>query len=268
VLPELATNTSRTVSAGLRLKDLVGRANVMIKVPATPDGIPAIRALTARGVSVNVTLIFALPQYQAVAEAYLAGLEDRRSAGGSFDGLASVASFFVSRVDAVCDRLLEEKAAAGAEAARCRALLGKLAISNAKMAYEIYERTIDSPRWRVLADAGAHPQRLLWASTGTKDPRYPDTYYADALVGRDTVDTMPPATLAAFLDHGDVSERLGKDLDGAKRAVAEFAALGFDLPRVCDGLLADGVASFSASMATLMAAIGALAAPGAAGKPA
>ena len=257
VLPELATNTPRTVSEGLRLKDLVGRPNVMIKVPATPEGIPAVRALTAQGVSVNVTLIFSLLQYEEVAEAYLAGLEERRRAGGSFDGLASVASFFVSRVDAVCDRLLNEKAAAGSDAARCRALLGKLAIANAKMAYEIYERIIDSPRWRVLADAGAQPQRLLWASTGTKDPRYPDTYYVDALLGRDTVDTMPPTTLEAFLDHGDATARLGADLDGAKRAVAEFAALGLDLARVCHGLLDDGVASFSASMTTLMDAIGA-----------
>ncbi|HEY5089744.1 MAG TPA: transaldolase, partial [Polyangia bacterium] len=257
VLPELATATARTVSEGLRLKDLVGRANVMIKVPATPEGIPAIRALTAQGVSVNVTLIFSLLQYEEVLEAYLAGLEDRRAAGGSFEGLASVASFFVSRVDAVCDRLLNEKAAAGADAARCQALLGKIAIANAKMAYEIYERTIASPRWRVLAEAGARPQRLLWASTGTKDPRYPDTYYVDALIGRDTVDTLPPATLDAFLDHGDATARLDADLEGAKRAVAELTALGLDLSRICHGLLDDGVASFSASMAALMDAIGA-----------
>ena len=257
VLPELATATARTVSEGLRLKGLVGRANVMIKVPATPEGIPAIRALTAQGVSVNVTLIFSLLQYEEVLEAYLAGLEDRRTAGGSFEGLASVASFFVSRVDAVCDRLLNEKAAAGADAARCQALLGKIAIANAKMAYEIYERTIDSPRWRVLADAGARPQRLLWASTGTKDPRYPDTYYVDALVGRDTVDTVPPATLEAFLAHGDATARLGDDLEGAKKAVAELTALGLDLSRICHGLLDDGVASFSASMTALMDAIGA-----------
>jgi transaldolase/glucose-6-phosphate isomerase len=257
VLPELATNTARTVSEGLRLKELVGRANVMIKVPATPEGIPAIRALTAQGVSVNVTLIFSLLQYEEVAEAYLAGLEDRRSAGGSFDGLSSVASFFVSRVDAVCDRLLNEKVAAGADASRCQALLGKLAIANAKMAYDIYARTIDSPRWRVLSDAGARPQRLLWASTGTKDPRYPDTYYVDALIGRDTVDTVPPATLEAFVSHGNPADRLGTDLAGAKQAVAEFSALGLDLSRVCHGLLDDGVASFMASMAALMDAIGA-----------
>ena len=218
VLPELATATDKTVSEGLRLAAEVGRPNVMIKVPATPEGIPAIRALTAKGVSVNVTLIFSLLQYEEVVEAYLAGLEDRVAAGGSLDGLASVASFFVSRVDSTCDKLLKDKAAAAPElAARCEALLGKLAIANAKMAYEIYERTIAAPRWTKLAAAGARPQRLLWASTGTKDPRYPDTYYVDALVGADTVDTVPPATLDAYLDHGKPAARIKDDLDGAKR---------------------------------------------------
>jgi transaldolase len=171
VLPELATATDKTVSEGLRLAAEVGRPNVMIKVPATNEGIPAIRALTAKGISVNVTLIFSLLQYEEVVEAYLAGLEDRIAAGGTLDGLASVASFFVSRVDSSCDKLLKEKAAAAPElAARCEALLGKLAIANAKMAYEIYQRTIASPRWVKLAAAGRRPQRLLWASTGTKDP--------------------------------------------------------------------------------------------------
>jgi transaldolase/glucose-6-phosphate isomerase len=257
VLPELATATDKTVSEGLRLAGEVGRPNVMIKVPATPEGIPAIRALTAQGVSVNVTLIFSLLQYEEVVEAYLAGLEDRIAAGGKLDGLASVASFFVSRVDAVCDRLLKEKAAAAPDvAARCEALAGKLAIANARMAYEIYERTIASARWTKLAAAGARTQRLLWASTGTKDPRYPDTYYVDALIGADTVDTVPPATLDAFIDHGKPAARIKDDLDGAKRDVAEFAAVGLDLSRVCHGLLDDGVTSFITSMKTLLEAIG------------
>jgi transaldolase/glucose-6-phosphate isomerase len=256
VLPELATATDKTVSEGLRLAAEVGRPNVMIKVPATPEGIPAIRALTAKGVSVNVTLIFSLLQYEEVVEAYLAGLEDRVAAGGSLDGLASVASFFVSRVDSTCDKQLKDKAAAAPElAARCEALLGKLAIANAKMAYEIYERTIAAPRWAKLAAAGARPQRLLWASTGTKDPRYPDTYYVDALVGADTVDTVPPATLDAYVDHGKPEARIKDDLDGAKQAVAEFAAVGLDLSRVCHSLLDDGVKSFITSMKTLLDAI-------------
>jgi transaldolase / glucose-6-phosphate isomerase len=262
VLPELATNTAKTVSEGVRLAKLVGRPNIMIKVPATPEGIPAIRALTAQGVSVNVTLIFSLLQYEEVVEAYLAGLEDRKAAGGDFAGasekIASVASFFVSRVDSVCDKLLNEKAAAApAEAARCQVLRGKVGIANAKMAYEIYGRTIASPRWKALAAAGAHPQRLLWASTGTKDPSYPDTYYVDALMGRDTVDTVPPATLDAFIDHGDPGSRLETDLDGAKKVVAELGALGIDLGRVCHGLLSDGVKSFTTSMTALTDAIAA-----------
>jgi transaldolase/glucose-6-phosphate isomerase len=257
VLPELATATDKTVAEGLRLAAEVGRPNVMIKVPATPEGIPAIRALTAKGISVNVTLIFSLLQYEEVVEAYLAGLEDRVAAGGKLDGLASVASFFVSRVDSVCDKQLKEKAAAAPElAGRCEALIGKLAIANAKLAYEIYERTIESPRWKKLAAAGANTQRLLWASTGTKDPRYPDTYYVDALIGADTVNTVPPATLDAFLDHGKPAARIKDDLAGAKKTVAEFAAVGLDLSRVCHGLLDDGVKSFIVSMKTLLDAVG------------
>ena len=170
-------------------------------------------------------------------EAYLSGLEAR--AGRGFDGLTSVASFFVSRVDTVCDKLLLAKAATASAdvAARCQALVGKVAIANAKLAYDIYQRTITSPRWNKLAAAGAHPQRLLWASTGTKDPRYADTYYVDALIGPDTVDTVPPATLDAYLDHGVPAARLRDDLDGAQRAIAELATLGIDLGRVCQGLL-------------------------------
>ena len=165
-------------------------------------------------------------------------------------------SFFVSRVDTACDKLLKEKAAATpAEAARCKALLGKIGIANAKNAYAIYQRTVASPRWKALAGAGANPQRLLWASTGTKDPSYPDTYYVDALMGPDTVDTVPPATLDAFIDHGDPGSRLGSDLEGAKKAVAEFGALGLSLEQVCQGLLADGVKSFTASMTALTNAI-------------
>jgi len=230
VLPELAASTDRTVAEGVRLAGLVDRPNVMIKVPATPEGIPAIRALTAAGVSVNVTLIFSLLQYEEVLEAYIEGLEDRVAAGGSLAGLCSVASFFASRVDSSCDKLLNEKAAAEpALASRAQALLGKVAIANAKLAYEIYQRTIASSRWTKLVAAGARPQRLLWASTGTKDPRYPDTYYVDALIGSDTVNTVPPATLDAFADHGDPSSRLTDDLEVARAQIAELAAVGVDL---------------------------------------
>jgi transaldolase/glucose-6-phosphate isomerase len=261
VLPELAANTEQTVSEGLRLAHLVGRPNVMIKVPATPEGIPAIRALTSQGVSVNVTLIFSLLQYEEVIEAYIAGLEERVSAGGKLAGQTSVASFFVSRVDSVCDKQLAqkadeaEKAGDAALAKRARALMGKIAIANAKMAYEIYEGIVAGARWKALRAKGASPQRLLWASTGTKDARYPDTMYLDELIGADTVNTVPPATLTAFMDHGTVAPTLATGYEAAHAAVAELAAVGVDLSRVCHGLLDDGVKSFTTSMATLVGAV-------------
>ena len=257
VLPELAASTDRTIAEGLRLAHMVGRPNVMVKVPATPEGIPAIRALTAQGVSVNITLIFSLLQYEEVVEAYVAGLEDRLAAGGSFENMASVASFFVSRVDTACDRLLTEKArtASRDEAARCQALLGKLAIANAKMAYEIYQKTIASPRWQKLAAAGARPQRLLWASTGTKDPRYSDTYYVDALIGPDTVDTVPPATFDAFRDHGRARPTLEEDVEGARRTMTELAALGISIDAITDRLLDEGVRLFAEPFGKLLASI-------------
>jgi transaldolase/glucose-6-phosphate isomerase len=264
VLPELAANTEQTVSEGLRLAHLVGRPNVMIKVPATPEGIPAVRALTAQGVSVNVTLIFSLLQYEEVLEAYLAGLEERVSAGGKLAGLTSVASFFVSRVDAVCDKQLGQKAAEAIKdgtagkadvAKRAETLMGKVAIANAKLAYEIYEGIVGGTRWKALVAKGASPQRLLWASTGTKDPRYADTMYLDALIGADTVDTVPPATLTAFMDHGTVAATLSTGYEQAHAVIEELAALGVDLSRVCHGLLDDGVKSFAASMTTLIGAV-------------
>jgi transaldolase/glucose-6-phosphate isomerase len=259
VLPELAADTEQTVAEGLRLAHLVGRPNVMIKVPATPEGIPAVRALAAQGVSVNVTLIFSLAQYQAVSDAYLAGLSDRVAAGGSLAGLASVASFFVSRVDAACDKLLAEKQKRGTgdEAELAAKLVGKIAIANAKLAYEMYQQTIAGARWKPLKAKGAKPQRLLWASTGTKDPRYADTLYVDALIGPDTVNTVPPATLTAFMDHGKPAAALTRDLEEAHRQVEAFAALGLDLGEVCARLLAEGVKSFETSMTTLLRVIAA-----------
>ncbi len=257
VLPALAANTAQTISEGMRLHALVGRPNVMIKVPATPEGLPAITALTAAGVSVNVTLIFGLDQYQDVFDAYIAGVEQRVAAGGSLDGLASVASFFVSRVDSVCDKQLDEKIKSGdaATSARAEGLLGKIAIANAKLAYALYGEITASPRWKALEARGARPQRLLWASTGTKDPRYPDTLYLDGLIGGPTVNTVPPATLAAYLDHGRPALTLGANLDQARAQIAELAELGIDLNRICRGLLADGVKAFVTSMNTLMGVI-------------
>ena len=257
VLPALASNTEQTVAEALRMAHMVGRPNVMIKVPATPEGIPAIRALTAQGVSINITLIFSLAQYQAVSDAYLAGLEDRVAAGGSLEGLASVASFFVSRVDASCDKLLADKQKNGTpeEAELAARLTGKIGIANAKLAYEMYQHTVASARWKAVVTKGAKPQRLLWASTGTKDPRYPDTMYLDSLIGPDTVDTVPPATLTAFMDHGNPTDALTRDHEEAHRQIEAFANLGLDLDKVCRTLLADGVKSFEASMSTLTGVI-------------
>ena len=260
VLPELAANTEQTVSEGLRLAHLVGRPNVMIKVPATPEGIPAIRALTAQGVSVNVTLIFSLLQYEEVIEAYLAGLEDRVSAGGKLAGLTSVASFFVSRVDAVCDKQLGAEGRGGDSrpgapdvAKRARGAHGQDRRSpTPRWPTRSTRASSAGARWKALVAKGASPQRLLWASTGTKDPRYADTMYLDALIGADTVDTVPPATLTAFIDHGTVARRSRRTTRAAHAAVAELAALGVDLSRVCHGLLDDGVKSFTASMTTLI----------------
>jgi transaldolase / glucose-6-phosphate isomerase len=266
VLPELSANTEQTVAEGLRLAKLVGRPNVMIKVPATPEGLPAIRALTAAGVSVNVTLIFGLDQYREVFDAYVEGIEQRLASGGSLEGIASVASFFVSRVDSVCDKQLADKAkAASADGkagveAQAKELMGKIAIANAKLAHEIYLQVINSARWKALAAKGARPQRLLWASTGTKDPRYPDTLYLDGLIGADTVNTVPPATLAAYLDHGRPAPTLAAGLEEARAQIAALGKLGIDLDRVCRGLLADGVKAFLASMNTLLGVISARAA--------
>ncbi|MES1205742.1 MAG: bifunctional transaldolase/phosoglucose isomerase, partial [Pseudomonadota bacterium] len=263
VLPALAANTAQTISEGIRLAALVGRPNVMIKVPATPEGLPAITALTAAGVSVNVTLIFGLDQYREVLDAYVDGIEKRAAAGHPVDDVASVASFFVSRVDSACDKLLDDKIGTGtgtgtdAEKARARSLLGTIAIANAKLAYDIFGQVTSSARWKALAGRGARPQRLLWASTGTKDPRYSDTLYLDGLVGADTVNTVPPATLAAFLDHGKPAVALSQGLPEARARVAALAELGIDLDRICRGLLADGVKSFLASMNNLLGVIAA-----------
>ncbi|HEX2657823.1 MAG TPA: transaldolase, partial [Polyangia bacterium] len=259
VLPALASNTADTISEGKRLAALVGRPNVMIKVPATAEGLPAVRALTAAGISVNVTLIFSLAQYKDVLEAYIAGVEERVAAGGSLEGLASVASFFVSRVDSVCDKLLDEKRASGTpeEGARAEALRGKIAIANAKLAFEIFTEVTGSARWKALAPKGARPQRLLWASTGTKDKRYPDTLYLDGLIGPDTVNTVPPETLNAFIDHGKPALTLGQGLAEARAQVADLAKLGIDLDKVCRGLLADGVKAFLVSMNQLIGVVSA-----------
>lgn len=257
VSPDLAHDTDGTIEEARRFWNMLGRPNIMIKVPATPAGIPAIRQLISEGVSVNVTLMFSLAHYDQVAEAYIAGIEDRLERGGAVDRIGSVASFFVSRVDTAVDAILEEKIAQadGAERkAALEALLGKAAIANAQLAYDRFQEVFHSPRFERLAREGARVQRPLWASTSTKNPRYRDVMYVEALIGPDTVDTMPEATMTAFADHGVVQRTLGK-ADEARRVFAELAAQGVDMAAVTQKLQDDGVASFSRSFATLLQGI-------------
>ena len=252
--PRLAHDTPGTCADAQRLFHTVDRPNLMIKVPATPAGIPAIQTLIGQGVNVNVTLIFSLDHYQAAAQAYIAGLEDLAEAGGDVGQVASVASLFVSRVDTAVDRALDE--ASGAE------LLGRIALANAKMAYARFEQLFSGSRWEALAmrASRAHVQRPLWASTSTKNPAYPDTLYVYDLIGPHTVNTMPPATLEAYLDHGQVPAPsdpapVTQGWDEARAQLARLAELGIDLSAIMDRLQDDGVASFARSFESLLASI-------------
>ena len=253
VSPFLADDTDATVAEARRLFEAVGRPNLMIKIPATAAGLPAITAGIAAGVNVNVTLIFGLENYKAVAGAYIAGLERLAMKGPSvrgghpLDAVASVASFFVSRVDTAVDRELEKKGA--------RDLLGKIGIANCKVAYAEYRRIFSGPRWSELAAKGARPQRVLWASTSTKNPAYPDTLYVDGLIGPDTVNTLPPETVKAFIDHGLAAETLARDLDGARRQIKRLAELGIDFEAVTRRLQEEGVAAFAKPFQALLESI-------------
>jgi transaldolase/glucose-6-phosphate isomerase len=250
--PYLANDTDATAREALRLWAAVDRTNLMVKVPATAAGVPAIRALIGRGLNINVTLLFGQGVYEQVVEAYLLGLEDRAAAGGDLSRIGSVASLFVSRIDVAIDKRLEAPRDAPA-AARLR---GKVAIANAKIIYQRYKALFSGPRWDRLAAAGARPQRLLWASTSAKDPAFKDTMYVEALIGPDTVDTLPPATLKAFRDHGEVrADAIEQDLAGARAILADLAGYGVSLTTVTDALVEDGVALFSDAFDTLFAAI-------------
>jgi transaldolase/glucose-6-phosphate isomerase len=258
VAPSLAFDTQGTIAEARRLWAAVGRPNLMIKVPGTEAGYAAIRALIGEGINVNVTLLFALEAYLAVAEAHIAGLEAHLASGGDVRDLAGVASFFVSRIDTRIDAKIDERLAAGDPASsRLRELRGQVAIANAKIAYQHYLKLIETPRWKALAAAGARPQRLLWASTGTKDPAYSDTHYVDTLIGPDTVNTLPPKTLDAFRDHGRVEQTLTQDLADAERVLADAKRLGLDLAGVTRDLVDDGVRLFAEASDKLLGAVGA-----------
>jgi transaldolase/glucose-6-phosphate isomerase len=247
VSPKLAHATDGTVSEARQLFAALQRPNVMIKVPATPAGIPAIETLIGEGVNVNVTLMFSREQYRAVAEAYIKGLEKLAESSGDLGQVASVASFFVSRVDTAVDRALEEIGETE--------LQGKIAVANAQAAYGLFRETFSDPRWERLFEQGARVQRPLWASTSTKNPLYPDTLYVDSLIGPDTVNTLPPATLQAFLDHGHVAPTLEANLEDAQAQLAQLSELGVDLQAITHQLLDDGVKAFAKSFETLMTSI-------------
>ena len=256
VSPYISDDTDATIAEAKKLWGMVDRPNLMIKIPGTLAGAPAISSTIASGINVNVTLLFALDAYIRVAEAYAAGLEERVKQGQPIDGIASVASFFVSRIDTSIDKEIDARVEKGdADAEALKAIRGKVAIANAKMAYQWYLEFLKSDRWQALAAKGAQPQRLLWASTGVKDPSYPDTLYIDTLIGKDTVNTMPPKTMDAFRDHGTAAETITQDVDGAKRTLAEAERLGLDLDGVTGTLVEEGVASFVKAFDDLLGAI-------------
>ena len=250
VSPDLAYETEGTITEARRLFQTVDRPNLLIKVPATAEGIPAIETLIGEGINVNVTLMFSLDQYDAVAEAYLSGLEQLAANGGDVSRIGSVASFFVSRVDVMVDRMLDEIGTPEAEA-----LKGTTGIANAKMAYQRFKSAFDTERWERLAAQGARLQRVLWASTSTKNPDYADTLYPDNLIGPHTVNTLPPKTLDAFLDHGTVALTLEADLEEERDRLEQLAEVGIDLDQVTDELLEEGVEKFARPFTSLMDSI-------------
>lgn len=245
VSPGLAHDTAGTLEEARRLWTAVDRPNLMIKVPGTPEGVPAVRALIEEGINVNVTLLFSRAAHEAVARAHLEALEARAARGLPLARVASVASFFVSRIDTAVDALLP----AGSP------LAGRAAIANAKLAYAAWQALVAGPRWRALESRGARPQRLLWASTSTKNPAYRDVVYVEELIGPQTVNTLPPATLEAFRDHGVARGSLTGGVDEARATLAALDAAGVSLEAVTAKLLAEGLAQFSQAFATLLAAV-------------
>jgi transaldolase / glucose-6-phosphate isomerase len=258
VSPLLALKTQETIDEGRRLWKAVGRENVMIKVPGTPEGLPAIRQLIGEGININVTLLFAQEVYEQVAEAYLAGLEDLAKRGGNLKKMAGVASFFISRIDTLVDSIIDDKLKAATDAqqqARLKSLKGKVAIANGKLTYQRYQRIFSGPRWEALASKGAQTQRVLWASTSTKNPAYRDVMYVEELIGPDTVNTMPPATIDAFRDHGRLRNSLTDDVAGAQKVMDDLAKAGVSIKEVTTKLTADGVKLFADAFHKLLAVV-------------
>ncbi len=258
VSPLLARDTQGTIEEARRLWKTVNRENVMIKVPGTAEGIPAIRELIGEGININVTLLFAQEVYEKVAHAYIEGLEDLASRRGDLKKMAGVASFFISRIDTLIDSKLDEKIKNTSEAnqqALFKSLLGKVAIANGKLTYQKYQKIFSGSRWNALAAQGAQTQRVLWASTSTKNPNYRDVIYVEELIGPDTVNTMPPATIDAFRDHGKLRNSLTEDVAGAQKTMDDLARAGISMKEVTDKLTDDGVKLFADAFAKLLAAV-------------
>jgi transaldolase/glucose-6-phosphate isomerase len=258
VSPLLALKTQETIDEARRLWKTVDRENVMIKIPGTAEGLPAIRQAIGEGINVNVTLLFAQEVYEKVAEAHIAGLEDLARRGGSLNKIGGVASFFISRIDSLVDSMINDKLKATTDAqqqALLKSLLGKVAIANGKLTYQRYQRLFSGPRWQALAAQGAQTQRVLWASTSTKNPAYRDVMYVEELIGPDTVNTMPPATIDAFRDHGKLRNSLTEDVAGAQNVMDNLAKTGISIKEVTTKLTDDGVKLFADAFHKLLAAV-------------
>ena len=258
VSPYLARKTKETTDEARRLWKAVQRENVMIKVPGTAEGLPAIRQLIGEGININITLLFAQEVYEKVAEAYIAGLEDLAAHGGNLKKMASVASFFISRIDTLIDSLLNDRLKATTDASQqalLKSLLGKVAIANGKLTYQRYQKIFSGARWQALAAKGAQTQRVLWASTSTKNPNYRDVIYVEELIGPDTVNTMPPATIDAFRDHGLLRNALTEDVAGAQKVMDDLVRAEISIKQVTDKLTDDGVKLFADAFDKLLAAV-------------
>ncbi len=259
VSPTLARDTQGTIEEARRLWKIVARPNIMIKVPGTPEGVPAVRQLISEGININITLLFAQEAYFKVAEAYMDGLEAAQKAGKDISGIASVASFFVSRIDTLVDSMIDERLKTATPPPQnqdlLRTLQGKVAVANAKQAYRFYQQMIAGPSWKALAARGAQTQRLLWASTSTKNPKYRDVLYIEELIGPDTVNTVPPATMDAFRDHGIVRRTLDADLATADKIMADLERAGISMQRVTNQLLEEAIKLFDDAFQKLLAAV-------------
>ncbi len=258
VPPELSHNTERTLAEARRIFAQLNMPNIMVKIPGTAEGLPAIQHAIAEGININVTLLFSVDNYRQVAEAYITGLEQRASAGQPIDKIASVASFFVSRVDTAVDKKLDALIDSATDEGRkeeLRGLKGKAAIANAKMAYAAYQELFSGPRWDVLAAHAAAVQRCLWASTSTKNPAYRDVMYVEGLIGPDTVDTMPPATIDQFMDHGTVAPTITQDVEVARTELGALERAGISMDEVTRQLQEDGVKLFTESFNELIGTI-------------